>query len=142
MIIDLREKRERIDGEKASRQARKDEKAATQTAAQAASIPLKKKNSTQLQKKDRVSVTLSVLPSIEESGVAGSELEDWREMDEWEDNASDGSEYKGSLGRVCEDLERIQVSGGMGEEVPEAGCPGFHVDNSLRRSGRLTESRK
>ena len=76
MIIDLREKRERIDSEKASRQARKDGKTATQTAAQAASIPLKKKNSTQLKKKDRVSGTLLVLPSIEEGGMAGSELED------------------------------------------------------------------
>ena len=74
--------------------------------------------------------------------MAGSELEDWREMVEWEDNASDGSEYKGSLGRVCEEVERIQVSGDIGEEVPEAGCPGFHVDNSLRQSGRLTEARK
>jgi len=87
-------------------------------------------------------VTLSILPSIEEGGVAGTELEDWREMDEWEDNASDGSEYKESLGRVCEELERIQVSGDIGEEVPEAGCPGVHVDNSLRRSGRLMEARK
>jgi len=58
-------------------------------------------------------------------------------MDEWEDNASDGSEYKGSLGRICEELERIQVSGEIGEEVPEAGCPDVHVDNSLPRSRRL-----
>ena len=86
MIIDLREKRERIDSEKAAWQARKDEKVAKQDAAQAASISLKKKNSTQLRKKHKASVTSSILPSIEEGIVVGSESEDWREIDEWEDN--------------------------------------------------------
>ena len=138
MIIDLREKRERIDAEKASRQARKDGKAATQ----AVTTSVTKKNPTKLKKKNVALAASSSLPSIEEGVVTGSDKEDGREMDEWEDNESDGSEFKGSLGRVCEGMERIQVSGGMGDGIPEPGSPGFHVDNSLRRSGRLSEARK
>lgn len=134
MIIDVREKRERIDAEKASRQARKDGKAATTS--------VTKKDPTKLKKTNVALAASSALPSIEEGVVIRSDNEDGREMDEWEDNESDGGEYKESLGRVCEGMEKIQVSGGMGDRIPEPGSPGFHVDNSLRRSGRRSEARK
>ena len=64
------------------------------------------------------------------------------EANDWEDNDSDGSVYKGCIWAVAEGLGRLQVSGGIAGEDPHSSSQNLNLHTLLRRSGRVSKSRE
>jgi len=64
---------------------------------------------------------------------------------DWEDNESDGSEYKDSIRVISGGFKGLRVSGGIGE-LGEQGLndrtESLFIDGTLRRSGRVSKSRE
>ena len=141
-IIELGEKRERIDAVKASREARKLEKATPAIGQVAPSgrgnTKGRKKNTPSTNPSSSLSPIFEQPAGSREKGEEGSLKED----NDWEDGDSDGSEYKGCIQVVAEGLGRLQVSGGIAGENLQHSSQNLDVHILLCRSGRVSKSRE
>lgn len=73
-----------------------------------------------------------------EKGEAGSV----EEGNDWEDNDSDGSEYRGCIRTVAEGLGKLQVSGGIARENSYPSSQNLNIHTLLHRLGSVSMSRE
>lgn len=144
-IIELREKRERIDALKTSREARRLTKTTTASSEVPGPAFGKRKKKKQHTPPGELLGGMSTIQEEEVEIVAGVELDKPLEDIEWEDNDSDGSEYKDSIQVISGGLEGLRVSGGHGGVtgwVLNDRSGTLSIDSTLRRSGRVSRSRE
>ena len=136
-------KRERIDALKTSREVRKLTKATTALSeVKGPAVGGRKKKKKDSPQRER----LGGMSTIAEKAV---ESQDGVGLDKplddiiWEDNDSDGSEYKDSIQVISGGLAGLRVSGGHGGVRGPGlndGLGNLFIDSTLRRSGRVSRS--
>lgn len=125
-ILELREQRERLDRQMEEQKARKLAKALGMVPGgkSATGLPPKKKKEVKM-------ASEVIIHTITSDG----EGMDWEDQDNG--NASDGSEYKGSLGGLSLRIGKPSTSGGGGLAGGEGASGSIVEDSTIRRSRRI-----
>jgi len=143
-IIKPREKRDRIDAQKTSREAcklTKETTALSEVPGPALGVRKKKKL---FITPGEPSVSMSTITEKEVESMSGQGLNMPLDDINWEDNDRDGSEYRHSIQVLSGGLEGLWVSGWLGGvrrlELNSRGGNLF-IDSTMRQSERVSKSR-